>query len=66
MSLSTAASSTVSATSSAVSAGFDARSINFDEWEKERSTLYQQLDEKVINTVVLINNIKNEIVMRMD
>ena len=27
----------------------DVRSINADEWEKERSALYQQLDEKVID-----------------
>jgi len=27
--------------------GLDARSGNADEWEKERTALYQQLDEKV-------------------
>ncbi|CAF4716426.1 unnamed protein product, partial [Rotaria magnacalcarata] len=26
--------------------GLDTRSLNVDEWEKERSALYQQLDEK--------------------
>ncbi|CAF1468679.1 unnamed protein product [Adineta steineri] len=55
MSLSTVASSALSPTTSVVSTvaagnpldGPDLRSsVNVDEWEKERSTLYQQLDEK--------------------
>ncbi|CAF1174716.1 unnamed protein product [Rotaria sordida] len=54
LSLSTVASSVLSPTSSVAAAiatgnplgGLDARSINADEWEKERSALYQQLDEK--------------------
>jgi hypothetical protein len=56
MSLSTVTSSVLSPTSSVVNAlasgnplgGLDVRSVNIDEWEKERSALYQQLDEKVI------------------
>ena len=56
MSLSTVTSSAFSPTSSVVNAvaagnplgGLDIRSVNVDEWEKERSALYQQLDEKVI------------------
>jgi hypothetical protein len=28
--------------------GLDTRSINLEEWEKERGALYQQLDEKVM------------------
>jgi len=52
MSLSTVASSALSPTSSVVATtaavyAADNRSINADEWEKERSALYQQLDEKV-------------------
>jgi hypothetical protein len=52
MSLSTVASSALSPTSSVVATtaavyAVDNRSINADEWEKERSALYQQLDEKV-------------------
>lgn len=61
MSLSTVTSSAVSPTISAVNTmatgipigGLDNRSINNDEWEKERSALYQQLDEKVIILVLL-------------
>jgi hypothetical protein len=61
MSLSTVTSSALSPTSSVVSAvapnislgGPDVRSINADEWEKERSTLYQQLDEKVITNILI-------------
>jgi hypothetical protein len=54
MSLSTVTSSAISsvATTLPVSnplSSLDTRSI--DEWEKERSALYQQLDEKVINLV---------------
>lgn len=51
-SLSTAASSTLNGTLSSVpttnATNFDNRPANNDEWEKERSALYQQLDEKVI------------------
>jgi hypothetical protein len=55
LSLSTITSSALSPTSSVVNAvavgnplgGLETRSINLDEWEKERSALYQQLDEKV-------------------
>lgn len=55
-SLSTVTSSAFSPTSSVVNTiavgnpliGLDTRSTNADEWEKERSALYQQLDEKVI------------------
>jgi len=62
MSLSTVASTSsgpsasVAATTTAAAAaaaavsplgGLDARSGNADEWEKERTALYQQLDEKV-------------------
>lgn len=59
MSLSTVASSALSpATSVAATvpvgnplAGLDLRaSVNADEWEKERTALYQQLDEKVIGS----------------
>jgi kinesin family protein 5 len=50
MSLSTVAASVLSPTSSVVATpaaiNADNRSINADEWEKERSALYQQLDEK--------------------
>jgi kinesin family protein 5 len=61
MSLSTVASSAVSPTLSVVTAvaagiplaGLDIRPGNLDEWEKERSALYQQLDEKVINKSVI-------------
>jgi hypothetical protein len=57
MSLSTAPSSVLSPTLSVINAiavnnplaGLDIRPVNIDEWEKERSALYQQLDEKVIN-----------------
>ncbi|CAF4527399.1 unnamed protein product [Rotaria sp. Silwood1] len=49
-SLSTVTTSVLSPTSSVVNAAsvgnLDLRSANVDEWEKERSTLYQQLDEK--------------------
>ena len=53
MSLSTATSAVLSPTSSVIGttgtplAGLDNRSTNIDEWEKERTALYQQLDEKV-------------------
>jgi hypothetical protein len=57
MSLSTATSTTMSSTSSAISStlpmssalagGLDGRTVNADEWEKERTALYRQLDEKV-------------------
>jgi hypothetical protein len=51
ISLSTVTSSAFSPTSSVVNAiasgNLDTRSINIDEWEKERIALYQQLDEKV-------------------
>jgi hypothetical protein len=57
MSLSTAPSSVLSPTLSVINAiavnnplaGLDIRPVNSDEWEKERSALYQQLDEKVMN-----------------
>ncbi|CAF3518432.1 unnamed protein product [Rotaria sp. Silwood1] len=49
-SLSTVTSAVLSPTLSVVNAAsvgnLDLRSANVDEWEKERSTLYQQLDEK--------------------
>jgi hypothetical protein len=59
ISLSTVTSSAFSPTSSVVNTvaagiplgGLDTRSINVDEWEKERSALYQQLDEKVIERI---------------
>ena len=62
MSLSTAASSVLSPTTSVVAAipigtplvGLEGRSINADEWEKERSALYQQLDEKVISYILIM------------
>ena len=43
------AATTTAAAAAAVSplGGLDARSGNVDEWEKERTALYQQLDEKV-------------------
>jgi hypothetical protein len=55
ISLSTVTSAVFSPTSSVVNSvvanhalgGLDIRSVNVDEWEKERSALYQQLDEKV-------------------
>lgn len=55
MSLSTATTSALSPTSTTAAAvavgtplgGLDNRSVNFDEWEKERTALYAQLDEKV-------------------
>jgi hypothetical protein len=61
MSLSTVTSSVLSPTTSVVSAiavgnplgGLDLRPVNIDEWEKERSALYQQLDEKVIKRIFL-------------
>jgi NAD+--asparagine ADP-ribosyltransferase len=46
MSLSTVASSSV-VNSVVVANTIDNRPVTVDEWEKERSTLYQQLDEKV-------------------
>ena len=52
MSLSTAVPAAVSpslATTTVVAA--DVRSTNVDEWEKERTALYQQLDEKVIDLI---------------
>lgn len=61
MSLSTATSSVLSPTSSVVATtlavgnplgGVDTRALNVDEWEKERIALYQQLDEKVINSFI--------------
>jgi len=59
ISLSTVTSSAFSPTSSIVNTvaagiplgGLDTRSTNPDEWEKERSALYQQLDEKVIERI---------------
>ena len=36
--------------------GLDVRSVNADEWEKERTALYQQLDEKVIRKSELFAN----------
>jgi len=57
MSLSTVTSTALSPISSVVAttvAGLDTRPINVDEWEKERSALYQQLDEKVIVILPLI------------
>jgi kinesin family protein 5 len=64
MSLSTVASSVVSPTLSVINAvvplaGVDLRSVNVDEWEKERSALYQQLDEKVIERNLQIKQRKN-------
>jgi len=64
MSLSTVASSALSPTSSVTTTmaagnslgGLDMPSINIDEWEKERSALYQQLDEKVIEINFKIND----------
>ena len=56
MSLSTVTSSAFSPTTSVIGTvptiaaplgTLDTRSTNIDEWEKERSALYQQLDEKV-------------------
>jgi hypothetical protein len=51
MSLSTVAATALSPTTSTIVpstvGSADTRSINADEWEKERSALYQQLDEKV-------------------
>lgn len=57
MSLSTVATSSVNSTSvldsavpsTSVLSALASRPINADEWEKERSALYQQLDEKVLN-----------------
>ena len=58
ISLSTATSSVLSPAASVIGTilpvvnpivGLDTRSLNVDEWEKERSALYQQLDEKVIS-----------------
>jgi hypothetical protein len=65
MSLSTVTSSALSPTPSVVAAvaagipigGLDVRSVNADEWEKERTTLYQQLDEKVISNRFLQINL---------
>jgi len=55
MSLSTVSTSAVTPIPSVVTAlaagnplgGLDARPVNSDEWEKERTALYHQLDEKV-------------------
>ena len=49
MSLSTVAAIALSPVTSVtpVVAALDVRSVNADEWDKERTALYQQLDEKV-------------------
>jgi len=60
MSLSTVTPSALSPTLSVVTTmaagiplgGLENRAINADEWDKERSALYQQLDEKVINSKI--------------
>ena len=56
MSLSTVALTALIPTSIATAIP-ETRSINADEWEKERSALYQQLDEKVIIPVLRMTNI---------
>ncbi|CAF2448869.1 unnamed protein product [Rotaria sp. Silwood2] len=67
-SLSTVTSSVLSPASSVVSTinvgSLDLRSANVDEWEKERSTLYQQLDEKddeINNLAQAIERLKAQI-----
>ncbi|CAF4698748.1 unnamed protein product [Rotaria sp. Silwood1] len=66
-SLSTVTTSVLSPTSSVVNAAsvgnLDLRSANVDEWEKERSTLYQQLDEKddeINNLAQTIERLKSQ------
>ncbi|CAF0756028.1 unnamed protein product [Adineta steineri] len=78
MSLSTVASTVLSPTTSVVStvaagnplAGLDLRSsVNVDEWEKERSTLYQQLDEKddeINNLAQTLERLKSQTVEQDD
>lgn len=54
MSLSTVTSSvigTVPTSAVAPLTSLETRSTNIDEWEKERTALYQQLDEKVNRTM---------------
>lgn len=72
MSLSTATSSVLSPTSSVVATtlavgnplgGVDTRALNVDEWEKERIALYQQLDEKVINSSFIYRFFSNDDLM---
>ncbi|CAF1262741.1 unnamed protein product [Rotaria sp. Silwood1] len=66
-SLSTVTSAVLSPTLSVVNAAsvgnLDLRSANVDEWEKERSTLYQQLDEKddeINNLAQTIERLKSQ------
>ncbi len=59
MSLSTVSTSAVTPIPSVVTVlaagnplgGLDARPVNSDEWEKERTALYHQLDEKVFDNI---------------